>query len=209
MAYIARNPEESLVSEEIKITGEFTPDPDAVCFTVDRTVVEEWALDFQSREDSKGSALVDALFDVEGVVSVRIVGSKLTVRKDSPEPWMELAPTVGQVVRGILESGAPPISEAALDVARSAPPQDIERALTDLFEENINPALASHGGFVRLVKVEDRDVHLEMGGGCQGCASSKATLRYGIENAIREVAPQVRNVIDVTDHASGENPYYS
>jgi Fe/S biogenesis protein NfuA len=64
-----------------------------------------------------------------------------------------------------------------------------------------------HGGFVKLVKVEDRDVFLEMGGGCQGCAASQATLRQGIEAAIRDVAPQVRNVVDVTDHAAGTNPY--
>ena len=78
-----------------------------------------------------------------------------------------------------------------------------------LFESHINPALASHGGFARLVKVEDRDVYIEMGGGCQGCASSQATLRHGIETAIRQVAPQVREVIDVTDHGAGENPYYA
>jgi Fe-S cluster biogenesis protein NfuA len=197
------------VSEEIKITGEFTPDPETVCFTVDRSIVDDWALDFQSREDSQGSPLVDAMFDVEGVAAIRVVGPKLMVRKDSPTPWMELAPTLGQVIRKVLGSGTPPISEAVLEAARTAPMPDLEPVITELFEQHINPALASHGGFVRLVKVEDRDVHLEMGGGCQGCASSQATLRYGIENAIREVAPQVRHVVDATDHASGENPYYT
>ena len=59
------------------------------------------------------------------------------------------------------------------------------------------------------MKVEERDVFLEMGGGCQGCAASQATLRHGIESAIRRVVPQVREVIDVTDHESGENPYYA
>ena len=95
-----------------------------------------------------------------------------------------------------------------LDDLQNAPTDDIEPAVAELFEEQINPALASHGGFVRLVKVEGRDVHVEMGGGCQGCASSKATLRYGVESAIRRVAPQVRQIVDVTDHAAGANPYY-
>ena len=66
-----------------------------------------------------------------------------------------------------------------------------------------------YGGFVRLDRVEDRDVFLEMGGGCQGCSASRVTLREGIEQAIRQACPQVREVVDITDHDAGENPYYS
>jgi NFU1 iron-sulfur cluster scaffold homolog, mitochondrial len=48
-----------------------------------------------------------------------------------------------------------------------------------------------------------------MGGGCQGCASSRATMKFGIERAIKEAIPSVRNVVDATDHDAGTNPYYS
>jgi Fe/S biogenesis protein NfuA len=81
----------------------------------------------------------------------------------------------------------------------------IEQALS----EQINPALASHGGWVKLVKIEGQDVYVEMGGGCQGCASSRATMKFGVERAVKEAAPAVRNVIDATDHEAGSNPYYS
>lgn len=197
------------MSEDIKITGEFTPDP-AVCrFMVSQPILEDWALQFSSPAESQGSPLVDELFRVPGVAAIRISGSVVTVTKNVMTPWPELAPPIGKAIRSSLGGSEPPLSEAAIDNVRLAPAADIEPLVTELFEQHINPALSSHGGYVRLVKVEDRDVHLEMGGGCQGCSASQATLRYGIESAIREVVPQVRNIVDATDHDAGANPYYT
>ena len=78
-----------------------------------------------------------------------------------------------------------------------------------LLELRINPALASHGGYVTLAGVEDDKVFVTMGGGCQGCALSAATLREGITAAILEAIPEVSEVIDTTDHDAGDNPYFS
>jgi Fe/S biogenesis protein NfuA len=78
-----------------------------------------------------------------------------------------------------------------------------------LLAERINPALASHGGFAELVGVEDDKAFVTMGGGCQGCAMSAATLREGITKAILEAIPEISEVVDTTDHDQGENPYYS
>jgi Fe/S biogenesis protein NfuA len=85
---------------------------------------------------------------------------------------------------------------------------DLADKVQQLLAEAINPSLASHGGFASLVGVEDTKVFLSMGGGCQGCALSAATLREGIQVAIREAIPEVTEIIDVTDHDAGENPYY-
>lgn len=85
--------------------------------------------------------------------------------------------------------------------------REISEAVEHILESRINPALAGHGGFVRLVKVENKDVYLEMGGGCQGCAGARATMRYGVESAIREFVPGVGEVIDATDHAAGDAAY--
>jgi IscR-regulated protein YhgI len=76
-----------------------------------------------------------------------------------------------------------------------------------LLETAINPAVAGHGGVVSLVDVKDRMVYLQMGGGCQGCGMADVTLKQGIETMIREELPEVVDIIDVTDHAAGENPY--
>ncbi len=78
-----------------------------------------------------------------------------------------------------------------------------------LLEQRINPAIAAHGGFAELVGVEGGDVYVRLGGGCQGCAMSRATVAAGIEQTLKEHLPAVKQVIDVTDHTSGENPYYS
>lgn len=95
-------------------------------------------------------------------------------------------------------------------------PQDVELTGTlpekvqQLLDLSINPALASHGGFANLVKVEDDSVvHVFMGGGCQGCSMSALTLSEGIKTAILDAIPEVTEVIDATDHSAGENPFYS
>ena len=86
---------------------------------------------------------------------------------------------------------------------------DLADQVTQLLEQSVNPSLASHGGFAALVGVEDTTVFLTMGGGCQGCSMSAATLREGIQVAIKEAIPEVTDVVDVTDHDAGENPFYS
>lgn len=77
-----------------------------------------------------------------------------------------------------------------------------------VIDERINPGVASHGGRVRLVDVRDNVVYVQMGGGCQGCGMASVTLTQGIKQMIKEAAPEIVDVRDVTDHASGENPYY-
>lgn len=72
----------------------------------------------------------------------------------------------------------------------------------------INPQIASHGGMAELVALEGSIAYLRMGGGCQGCGMAAATMSQGIEVAILDSVPQITEVVDVTDHAGGTNPYY-
>ena len=78
-----------------------------------------------------------------------------------------------------------------------------------LLAERINPALAAHGGYAELIGVEGEKAFVTMGGGCQGCSMSAATLQEGIQRAILEAVPEITEVVDTTDHGQGENPYYS
>ena len=80
--------------------------------------------------------------------------------------------------------------------------------MIQVLEEQINPAIASHGGHAELVAVEEPIAYLRLGGGCQGCGMAAVTLSQGIEVAILESVPEITEVVDVTDHASGANPYY-
>ena len=85
---------------------------------------------------------------------------------------------------------------------------DLKTKVQELIDSMINPAVAGHGGFVELVDVQDNRVYLQMGGGCQGCGAADITLKSGIERLIKEELPEVAEVLDTTDHASGSNPYY-
>ena len=87
------------------------------------------------------------------------------------------------------------------------PTGPIADRVREVLDGQVNPAIASHGGMISLVDVDDTDVYVEMSGGCQGCALSRMTLRQGVERMLREAIPELTAVHDITDHASGENPY--
>jgi len=87
--------------------------------------------------------------------------------------------------------------------------EDLATNVQELIDSTINPAVAGHGGFVQLVEVKDNKVYLQMGGGCQGCGAADVTLKAGIERLIKEELPEIEEVLDSTDHASGTNPYYT
>ena len=78
-----------------------------------------------------------------------------------------------------------------------------------ILDQHINPGIASHGGHAELVGIQDDVVYLALGGGCQGCAMASVTLKQGIEQVIKQALPQVRSVVDATDHARGSNPFYT
>jgi Fe/S biogenesis protein NfuA len=84
----------------------------------------------------------------------------------------------------------------------------IAQRVVSVLDEQINPSIASHGGRADLVAVKDGSVYLRLSGGCQGCGMAKATLSQGIEVMLRESIPEITDIIDVTDHADGTNPYY-
>lgn len=84
----------------------------------------------------------------------------------------------------------------------------VAQAVLRVLEDEINPAIASHGGMAQLVAVDDGTAYLRLAGGCQGCGMASVTLTQGIEVAIREAVPEIRSVVDVTDHAAGTNPYF-
>ncbi len=83
------------------------------------------------------------------------------------------------------------------------------REVEDLLGRQVNPAVAAHGGQISADRVDGHTVYLRMSGGCQGCASSSATLRQGVERMLRSALPQIREIVDVTDHAAGSNPFYA
>ncbi len=85
---------------------------------------------------------------------------------------------------------------------------DVAQRVLQVLDRQINPSIAAHGGQAELVAVEDGTAYLRMNGGCQGCGMAMVTLAQGIEVALKESVPEITRVVDVTDHASGTNPYF-
>lgn len=105
-----------------------------------------------------------------------------------------------------------PNSPAPPSGAYDGPPPDLSGELPqkviEVLETQINPAIASHGGVAELVAVDEGIAYLRLGGGCQGCGMASVTLSQGIEVALTDAIPEIVGVRDVTDHESGENPFY-
>ncbi|MEE8330613.1 MAG: NifU family protein [Acidimicrobiia bacterium] len=101
---------------------------------------------------------------------------------------------------------SPPILDP--DAPRPDLSGPIPERVQQVLDQQINPAIASHGGIAELVAVEDSTAFLRLGGGCQGCGLASVTLSQGIETTLLEMVPEITRIVDVTDHSSGANPYY-
>lgn len=106
-------------------------------------------------------------------------------------------------VEGVMQSG--------FRVFYPSPSWDdpLAQRVQDVLDTIINPGVAGHGGSVELVEVENGRALIAFGGGCQGCGAADVTLKQGVERTIREHVPDIQAIVDVTDHAAGENPYYA
>ncbi len=85
----------------------------------------------------------------------------------------------------------------------------VARKVQKVLDHRVIPALAQHGGWIELSRVEGDTAYVILGGGCQGCASANETLKLGVERILTEEVPEIRRVVDETDHAAGASPYLS
>ncbi len=194
------------MAEEIKIQAQVASQENCQ-FTVDRPVYEQGAVYFSSKKEAEGSPLAEKIFELPNIASVLVHDNIVKVTKADHEDWMPIAKQIGTFIREQLQSGEAPISD---EIEKNLPSEEELRAkVKELIDTQVNPAVASHGGFVELVDVKKNNVYLQLGGGCQGCGMANVTLRQGIEKMIRQYVPQVGSILDVTDHASGTNPYYA
>lgn len=108
----------------------------------------------------------------------------------------------------VVNPNRPPARAPKLVAPDLDPSDPIAQRVVAVLEEQVNPSIASHGGRADLVAVKEASVYLRLSGGCQGCGMAKATLSQGIEVMLREAIPEIADIVDVTDHADGTNPYF-
>ena len=194
------------MDQELRITAE--PVDNHRCkFVVSQPLHAAGVRRFASAAEAKGSPLAEAIFAIPagGVTEVIVSGNIVTVVKDNPAPWQAVGKAVGVAIRAAAASGAPAV---ATRTAAAVDDDALYERVARLFDEQVNTMVARHGGRVELIDVQDAVVMLRMGGGCQGCGMADVTLRQGIEGMLSQHIPEVRGIVDITDHTSGANPYF-
>ena len=169
---------------------------------------------FASPDEARGSPLAEAIFAIPGadVSEVIVSGNLVTVVKRSSAAWPVVGKAVGHAIRAALAGGQVAVAAkpAAPGPPGSATADDaLYERVADLFDSQVNPMVARHGGRVELIDVQDAVVMVRMAGGCQGCGMADVTLRQGIEAMLHQHVPDVKGIVDITDHAAGSNPYFA
>lgn len=188
---------------DIRIKADVDPQDIKVCrFTIDRPV-HSGSATFSDKDEAKSHSLAENIFRIPGISKVEINENVVAVTQSGAEDWRQIGKRIGTAIRSFIN---PPPAIPEDQLLSSA---QLREKIQQVFDEQINPGVASHGGFVELLDVQDSNVYIRMGGGCQGCGAADVTLKMGIERIIRESVPQVREIFDTTDHASGQNPFYA
>jgi Fe/S biogenesis protein NfuA len=160
----------------------------------------------------------------EGDLAIVVAGSSVAKLRGATVDWSEDPLHTGFVVLNPNKPPPPPVFLPTLPMSPGAgqavpgPPltpgidsnldTDVARHVVAVLDEEVNPSIASHGGHAELAGVEGSTAYLRLGGGCVGCGMATVTLSQGIEVAITQAVPEIDRVVDVTDHASGTNPYF-
>ncbi|HLM96432.1 MAG TPA: NifU family protein [Acidimicrobiales bacterium] len=179
-------------------------DPERLALWVEVTGARDGAyaydIYFQSAADA---APGDSVSDDDGLAVVvpessaaRLVGARLD--------WSDEGD--GGLV--IVNPNTPPRPEVFAERPQVDLTSEIAQRVLNVLDDQVNPSIAMHGGHADLVAVEEGVVYVRLSGGCQGCGLASVTLSQGIEVALRDSVPEIVSVVDVTDHASGANPFY-
>jgi Fe/S biogenesis protein NfuA len=184
-----------------------TPDPDAQAMWVEVTGITGGEYTYNMTLKPKAAAALDDSVHVQEGLTLIVPARDITALQGATVDWE------GDALQGGLklvnpnrpEVPASPAIPVNADLELKGP---LAQRVRDVVEQQVNPAIASHGGRAELVAVEEPIAYVKLSGGCQGCGMATVTLHQGIEVAIRDNIPEIHQVVDVTDHASGENPYF-
>ena len=171
-----------------------TPNPATLKFIPGVPVMDAGTADFPAAESASSSPLARRLFQIDGVRGVFLGGDFVAVTKDEALDWFALKPSI---LAGIMEhyaSGLPVVESTDSATDDGADDDDTVKQIKQLLDTRVRPAVAMDGGDIVFQNFDDGIVTLQMRGACQGCPSSTATLKMGIENMLRHYIPEVREV---------------
>ena len=175
------------------IQTEDTPNPSTLKFIPGNDVMPEGTAHFSSVGEASTSPLARRLFGVDGVSDVFLGSDFVSVTKDDNREWFTIKPGILAAIMEHYASGMPVI-EAQKHDADDADDDETVQQIKHLLDTRVRPAVAMDGGDIVFKSFEEGVVTLYMRGACQGCPSSTATLKMGIENMLRHYIPEVIEV---------------
>ena len=192
---------------ENKITMEVDRRNSMVCrFTSSRTLYVG-SKTVSNVPDARGLPLAEKLIGLSGVEKLQLIGHLLVVTQTGEREWKDLGQKIESIMTSYLVSGEAltpdDVHEKMMLMGRN-----VREKVQYLVDTQINPGVAEHGGSVQVVDVKDGGVYLRLHGGCQGCGAADFTLKQGIETIVKRAVPEIDQIIDLTDHGAGMNPYY-
>lgn len=186
------------------VYAESTPNPATMKFVASQFLLLEGHVEFTDPTQATNSPLARQLFTFSGVTGVFIMSNFVTITKREGIDWFEFMPILREFIKGYLESGEPVFTGPAAQmsnaaIGRTTVGNELEDRIIATLEEYVKPAVEQDGGAIQFKSFEDGKVTVVMQGSCSGCPSSTMTLKSGIENLLRSMIPEVKEVVAEAD----------
>lgn len=183
----------------ITVYTESNPNPNSLKFVVNQMLVPEGnTYDFPDAPSAQDSSpLASELFQFDYVQRVFLMNNFVTVTKDADKDWYSLAPELKKFIKTYLEEGKAILHAPSLEVPvpTSEDEPEINTKIRTILDEYVKPAVESDGGAISFHSFEEGTVKVLLQGSCSGCPSSTLTLKSGIENLLRSMLPEVKEVV--------------
>lgn len=188
------------VKVPVIVYAESTPNPSSMKFVASRFLLEEGSVEYNSAFTAGNCPLAMQLFSFSGVSSVFITSNFVTITKSSDLDWFEFNSILREFIKSYLESGQPVFTGPQIQIAdqtieKTTSGSALETKIIETLDEYVKPAVEQDGGAIIFKSFEDGVVTLVMKGACSGCPSSAVTLKGGIERLLKQLVPEVTEVV--------------
>jgi Fe-S cluster biogenesis protein NfuA len=188
------------VKKVVSVYAESTPNPASMKFVLNSYILEEGSVEYTSKEQARECPLAVQLFSFSGISGVFITTNFITISKSTDIDWYELIPILREFIKSYIESDQPifigevgKVADPQIERTHSA--SAIESKIIETLDEFVKPAVEQDGGAIHFKSFSDGIVTLILKGSCSGCPSSSITLKNGIENLLKQLIPEVKEVV--------------
>ena len=182
--------------EAIQISAESTPNPDTLKFNVNKQLLPQGSVDITDKDKAQNSPLAKALYEINHVNGVHIGTNFITITKTSEAAWSELAEPCTDTLKKVLLDVSDPVGQVDVEAAKVST-DPIEIKIKQILDSEIRPAVAQDGGDIVFHGYKDGVVTLHLQGACSSCPSSVMTLKMGVENRLKTVIPEIKEVVQI------------